>query len=240
VYLAGTFVNLGNTKLDAWDAAGAAESYASAIARLHAARDAGSRVGALAPFLANAERGAAAAAKLAGLARPRIGMSSIAAPPRTDAMTSASLRAYIGRPAAALADANVQGELEALRLRAMAKGGFLAAGPERVPWDWDEHDETIDCFDAAIELAPDDLELRRFKARALFRAASVGQASTRAFVAARDKYAPDVFEELLAVPRRRYTGGAARTSDAYAQALRLAPDDASLHAERDEDLRDFA
>src|SRR5689334_9314743 len=61
VYLAGTLVNLGNTKLAAWEASRAAELYDAAIARLSEARDAGSRTAALAPFLANAQRGASAA-----------------------------------------------------------------------------------------------------------------------------------------------------------------------------------
>src|SRR5262249_49509814 len=97
VYLAGTMVNLGNTKLAAWDATGAADLYGAAIARLNEARDAGSRTGALEPFLTNARRGAAAATKLATLVRPKIGVATVAAPLRTDGLVSPAVRELVER-----------------------------------------------------------------------------------------------------------------------------------------------
>jgi tetratricopeptide (TPR) repeat protein len=123
------------------------------------------------------------------------------------------------------------GTLRAHMMRGLLAGGFLAGDP------WPELDEAasgeaVDAFDAAIELAPDDVGARVLKARALAHWAAACQARWRALVQATTlRLGADEGQKLLDPLLRRFRGSWQRARESYQQALRVAPNRASVWLE---------
>jgi Tfp pilus assembly protein PilF len=243
VYRGGVLCNMGNAAAAAFDFPAASALYARAESALVEAIASGADRQTAERFLANTRGGAERSA--GRLSTPLDGMfaeSTTGAKPEVrgagrwiDDLAGGADPAAAARQMAAAESGNFRGHM----LRGLLAGGFLESG-EWLPFDETAARGAVTAFDAAIELAPDDVAARVLKSRALARWAAACQARWRALIqAATDRLGIDEAQALLDPLLRRFRGCWQRARESYQQALRLAPNRARIWLEYGRFLREM-
>ncbi|HWM86925.1 MAG TPA: tetratricopeptide repeat protein [Kofleriaceae bacterium] len=234
VYRGGVLCNLGNAAAAAFDFPAASALFAHAEAALLDAVAHGADRQTADRFLANTRSGAQRSAgrpstPLDGMfdeATKGVAPDARGCSPWIDALMSEPDPAAVAHHVAATEPGTVGGQV----CRGLLAGGFIGDG--WLAFDEVAAGEAVASFDAAIELAPDDLAIRLLKARALARWAAACQARWRCLIeAATSRMGREDGEQLVDPVLRRFRGCWQRARESYLQALRVAPHSAATWLE---------